>query len=89
MTKPNFTTMNLKDLRQYILSNREDNEAFYTFVDRVDTEKKWINNPPLDSIEDMDNYPDFLEGFNGRLPLEYNDNFYGKDGHSNLDDSIK
>ena len=61
MIKPNFKTMNLKELRKYILSNREDHEAFYTFVDRVDTEKKWINNPPLDSIEDMDNYPYFLD----------------------------
>ncbi len=61
MTKPDFKKMNLKDLRTYILSHREDNEAFYTFVDRVDTEKKWINNPPLDSIEDMDNYPEFVD----------------------------
>ncbi|MEA5511353.1 hypothetical protein VB715_16385 [Crocosphaera sp. UHCC 0190] len=61
MTEPDFNTMNLKKLRQYILSHREDNEAFYTFVDRVDKEKNWINNPPLDSIEDMNNYPDFLE----------------------------
>ena len=61
MTKPYFKTINLKELRRYILSHREDNEAFYTFVDRVDTEKKWINNPPLDSIEDMDNYPGFVD----------------------------
>ncbi len=61
MTKPYFKAMNLKNLRKYILSHREDNEAFYTFVDRVETEKNWINNPPLDSIEDMDNYPEFLE----------------------------
>lgn len=39
MTKPDFKTMNLKELRKYILSHREDNEAFYTFVDRVDTQK--------------------------------------------------
>ena len=61
MTKPDFKAMNLKELRKYILSHREDNEAFYTFVDRVDTEKKWIHNPHLDSIEDMNNYPEFLE----------------------------
>ncbi len=61
MNKPDFKTMNLKELRKYILSHREDNEAFYTFVDRVDTEKKWINYPPLDSIEDMNNYPEFSE----------------------------
>ncbi len=61
MTKPDFKTMNLKELRQDILSHREDNQAFYTFIDRVDTEKKWINNPPLDSIEDMDNYLYFLD----------------------------
>ena len=67
MTKPDFETMNLKDLRKYILSHREDNEAFYTFVDRVDTEKKWINNPPLDSIKDMDNTNQYVVTESGSL----------------------
>ena len=34
MTKPDFQTMSLPDLRAYILEHRQDDEAFYTFVDR-------------------------------------------------------
>lgn len=61
MNNPNFKTMNLKKLRDYILSNREDDEAFYTFVDRVDTEKKWTTYPPINSTKDLDNYPEIVE----------------------------
>ena len=32
MSKPNFNTMNLKELRTYVLSYRDDDEAFYPKV---------------------------------------------------------
>lgn len=35
MNRPNFQTMSRKELRAYILAHREDNEAFYAFVDRL------------------------------------------------------
>ncbi|MEG3898772.1 MULTISPECIES: DUF6887 family protein [unclassified Microcoleus] len=35
MNRPNFQTMSRKELRAYVLAHREDNEAFYTFVDRL------------------------------------------------------
>ena len=63
MSNPNFQTMTLKELRIYVLSHQEDNEAFYAFVDRLHSEKKWVTHPPLKSMEDMENYPDVIEKF--------------------------
>lgn len=35
MNKPNFQAMNKKELRAYVLTHREDNEAFYALVDKL------------------------------------------------------
>jgi hypothetical protein len=35
--KPDFATMNTSDLRTYVLKNRDDREAFYTLMDRLNT----------------------------------------------------
>jgi hypothetical protein len=35
MTNPNFQTMNESQLRAYVLSHREDTEAFYALADRL------------------------------------------------------
>lgn len=59
--KPNFKEISLKELRAYVLSHREDEEAFYIYVDRINAECKRVTHPPLKSMEDMENYPEFLE----------------------------
>jgi hypothetical protein len=59
--KPNFSEMNLKELRTYMLDHRDDDEAFYAYVDRSKAEGTWVKMPPLKSLEDLDNYPEFLE----------------------------
>jgi len=61
MTKPNFHEMNLKELQSYFLSHREDREAFYAYVDKLHAEATWVEMPPLQSIEDLENYPEFLQ----------------------------
>ena len=33
--KPNFKTMNSQELKSYILSHRDDDEAFYAYVDKI------------------------------------------------------
>jgi hypothetical protein len=38
--KPNFVTMNIPDLRAYVLKNRDDQEAFHALMDRLNA------NPP-------------------------------------------
>ena len=62
MNQPLFQTMNTKELQAYMLSHRDDDEAFYAYVDRLYAEANWgVKYPPLKSIDDMNNYPEFLE----------------------------
>jgi hypothetical protein len=61
MNKPDFKSMNQKDLHSYVLAHREDQEAFYAYVDKLHAEATWIDMPPIQSAEELDNYPDFLE----------------------------
>lgn len=59
--KHNFEAMNLKELRSYILEHRDDNEAFYTYMDRSKSEGNWLEMPVVDLIDDMENYPEFID----------------------------
>jgi hypothetical protein len=61
MSKPDFTTMSQKELHAYVLAHRDDGEAFYNFVDKLHKEATWIEMPPLQSVEDLENYPEFIE----------------------------
>ena len=38
MSKPNFQAMNRKDLHNYVLAHRDDQEAFYAYVDKLHAE---------------------------------------------------
>lgn len=59
--KPNFNEMSVKELRAYVLEHRDDDEAFYAYRDKSTAEGNWVIMPPLKSMEDLDNYPEFLE----------------------------
>jgi hypothetical protein len=61
MNKPNFQSMNQKELQSYVLAHREDQEAFYAYVDKLHVEGNWIDMPPMRSEQDFDNYPEFIE----------------------------
>jgi len=61
MSKPNFKSMSRKDLHTYVLNHREDQEAFYTYVDKLHAEATWIEMPALESVEDLENYPEFID----------------------------
>jgi hypothetical protein len=61
MSKPDFKSMSQKDLHSFVLAHREDQEAFYAYVDKLHEEATWIEMPPLQSAEDLENYPEFLE----------------------------
>ncbi len=60
MNQSKFKTMNRQDLHAYVLAHREDQDAFYTYVDRLHAEATWIEMPALQNEEDLDNYPEFL-----------------------------
>ncbi|NDJ22002.1 hypothetical protein GS682_10205 [Nostoc sp. B(2019)] len=61
MSKPDFKAMSRKELHTYVLAHREDQEAFYSYVDKLHAEATWIEMPALQSVEDLKNYPEFLE----------------------------
>lgn len=61
MSKPDFQAMSQKELHAYVLAHRDDQEAFYTYVDKLHAEANWIEMPPLQSLEDLENYPEFVE----------------------------
>lgn len=61
MSKLDFQAMSQKDLPAYVLRHREDQEAFYAYVDKLYAEGNWIEMPPLQSPEDLENYPEFIE----------------------------
>ncbi len=59
--KPNFKEMSRKQLRAYVLAHRDDDEAFYAYVDKINSEGNRVKHPPLKSIDDIENYPEFIE----------------------------
>jgi len=61
MTKPNFQVMSQKELQAYVLAHRDDQEAFYVYLDKLHTEANWVEMPALQSPDDLENYPEFLE----------------------------
>lgn len=64
MTKPNFEAMSIKELHTYVLGHRDDVEAFYAYVDKLDAQATWIEMPPLQCLDDLQNYPEFLKKLN-------------------------
>lgn len=65
MSQPNFQTMSQKELHDYVLAHRNDQKAFYAYIDKLHAEGNWIEMPPLESLQDLENYPEFTERFRG------------------------
>ena len=57
--------MSQKDLHDYVLAHRDDQEAFYAYVDKLHEEGNWIEMPLLESLQDLEKYPEFTERFRG------------------------
>lgn len=56
MSKLNFQTMDQAELRAYVLSHREDNEAFYVLADRLRARPGRKISP-----EEIEHLPEILE----------------------------
>ncbi|MCW9680406.1 hypothetical protein FJR41_006230 [Dolichospermum planctonicum UHCC 0167] len=55
----------------FVLSHRDDQEAFYIYVDKLNTEANWVEMPPSESVDDLMNYPEFLQRLsNGKRLIE-------------------
>jgi hypothetical protein len=61
MSQINYRQMNQKELRDYVLTHREDEAAFYAYVDLLHAEGNWVEMPALESEQDLENYPEFLD----------------------------
>ncbi|WP_009632112.1 DUF6887 family protein [Synechocystis sp. PCC 7509] len=61
MMKPDFKAMTRKELREYILKNREDDEAFYSYMDKIHAEPPTEVYPAPQSIDDLKHFPQLLE----------------------------
>lgn len=46
-----------------MLENRDDREALYAYVDRLHQEGNWIEMHPVDSVDDLEQYPEFTARF--------------------------
>lgn len=71
MSKPNFQSMSQKDLHDYVMAHRDEQEAFYAYVDKLHSEANWIEMPAMESLQDLENYPEFTKRFcNGSDPQD-------------------
>jgi hypothetical protein len=61
MSKPNFQMMDLKELKAYYLAHRDDRDAFYAYVDKLHSEGNWIEVSASQSLDELENYPEFME----------------------------
>jgi hypothetical protein len=61
VSKPNFQAMDWKELHAYVLAHRDDQEAFHVYVDKLHAEANWVEMSPLQSVEDLQNHPEFVE----------------------------
>ena len=61
MNLPNFEKMSQKELQAYFLAHRDEREAFYAYIDKLHAEGNWVEMPPVNSVEELTNYPDFVE----------------------------
>jgi hypothetical protein len=59
--KPDFAAMSKAELKRYVLTHRNDNEAFYALADRISRQEGRKTYPLFRSLEDMENYPELLE----------------------------
>ena len=61
MTQPDFATMSRKELRTYVLQNRDDAQAFRVFVDRLMAEPPRVIHPAPRSVDDLKHFPGLLK----------------------------
>ncbi|MBG1270451.1 DUF6887 family protein [Nostoc sp. WHI] len=57
MTKPNFAAMSKIELKRYLLDNRNDTEAFYVLMDKINAEP----NPKFYTIDEIGELQKLIE----------------------------
>jgi hypothetical protein len=66
-----FQAMSQKELHNYVLAHRNDQDAFYAYVDKLHAEGNWIEMPAVESVQDLEQYPEFTARFRtGSEPMD-------------------
>lgn len=63
MMEPDFKAMTRKELPTSMLEHRDNDEAFYAFMDKVHAEPPTEMYPAPQSIDDLKHFPQLLEKF--------------------------
>jgi hypothetical protein len=55
MTKPNFVAMSKSELKRYLLEHRNDTEAFYALMDKINAEpnQKYYTVDEADMLQEL------------------------------------
>jgi len=61
MTNPNFESMTRRELRDYMLENRNDDDAFHAYMDRLYALPNKVWHPAPKSMDDLSNFSQLLE----------------------------
>ena len=56
--KPNFQAMSKEELRTYVLKHRDDEEAFYIYMDKLHAQEERIKHRAVDFGDELENYPE-------------------------------
>jgi hypothetical protein len=71
MSQPDFQTMSQKELHNYVLAHRNDQDAFYAHVDKLHAEGNWVEMLAVESVQDLEKYPEFTARFRtGSEPMD-------------------
>jgi hypothetical protein len=60
MTNSNFESMSRRELRDYMLANRSDDDAFRAYMDRLMAIPNKVWHPAPKSVDDLNNYPELI-----------------------------
>jgi hypothetical protein len=71
--KPNFEAMSTQELKQYVLSNRHDDEAFYRLADRLENSQNESELYPIpDTLENIKLMETAIQSHIGKIEQQKN-----------------
>lgn len=59
--KTNFQSMSKNELREYVLTHRDDEEAFHAYMDKLHKQENRTKHLGVDYFDELENYSDFAK----------------------------
>jgi hypothetical protein len=63
MSKRNFGAMSQQELHDYVLAHRDETDAFFAYVDKIHAEGHWVEMPPVETLQELENYSELTARF--------------------------